>query len=40
MADPVAEAARLLDSIPGLTAWRRAIAGTALRHAVEQAGTA
>jgi carbon-monoxide dehydrogenase medium subunit len=40
MADPVAEAARILDGIPGLTAWRRAVAGTALRHAVEQAGAA
>jgi carbon-monoxide dehydrogenase medium subunit len=40
MADPVAEASRLLDGIPGLTAWRRAIAGTALRRAVELAGAA
>jgi aerobic carbon-monoxide dehydrogenase medium subunit len=40
MADPVTEAARILDGFPGLTAWRRAIAGTALRHAVELAGAA
>ena len=40
MADPVAEAARILDGFPGLTAWRRAIAATALRHAVEQAAAA
>jgi carbon-monoxide dehydrogenase medium subunit len=40
MADPVAEAARLLDGFPGLSAWRRAIAGAALRHAVELAGAA
>jgi carbon-monoxide dehydrogenase medium subunit len=40
MAAPMAEAARILDGIPGLTAWRRAVAGTALRHAVEQAGAA
>jgi carbon-monoxide dehydrogenase medium subunit len=40
MADPVAEAARLLDGFPGLTAWRRAIAATALRHAAELAGAA
>ncbi|MGZ3339775.1 MAG: FAD binding domain-containing protein [Reyranella sp.] len=39
-ADPAAEANRLLKSFPGLTAWRRAIAGAALRHAVEQAGGA
>jgi carbon-monoxide dehydrogenase medium subunit len=40
MADPVAEAARLLDGFPDLTAWRRAIAATALRHAVAQASAA
>jgi carbon-monoxide dehydrogenase medium subunit len=40
MADPVAEAARILDGFPGLTAWRRTIAGAALRHAVELAGVA
>ena len=40
MADPVAEAARILAGFPGLTAWRRAIAGTALRHAVELTGAA
>jgi carbon-monoxide dehydrogenase medium subunit len=40
MADPAAEANRLLDGFPGLTAWRRAIAGVALRHAVEQASAA
>jgi carbon-monoxide dehydrogenase medium subunit len=34
------EAARILDGFPGLTAGRRAIAGAALRHAVEQAGAA
>jgi hypothetical protein len=36
----VAEAARILDGFPGLTAWRRAIAATALRHAAELAGAA
>jgi aerobic carbon-monoxide dehydrogenase medium subunit len=40
MADPVAEAARLLDGFPDLTAWRRAVAATALRHAVAQASAA
>src|SRR5260370_29900787 len=40
MADPGGETARLLDGLSGLTAWRRAIAGTALRHAVELAGAA
>jgi carbon-monoxide dehydrogenase medium subunit len=40
MADPVAEAVRLLDGFPDLTAWRRAIAATALRHAVAQASAA
>jgi len=40
MADPVAETARLVERFPGLTVWRRTIAGTALRHAVELAGAA
>jgi carbon-monoxide dehydrogenase medium subunit len=40
MADPVAEAVRLLDGFPDLTAWRRAIAATALRHSVAQASAA
>jgi carbon-monoxide dehydrogenase medium subunit len=38
MSDPGAEAARILDAVPGLTAWRRAIAETALRNAVEMVG--
>jgi carbon-monoxide dehydrogenase medium subunit len=37
MGDPLAEAARIVSGIPGLTAWRRAIAETALRRAVEMA---
>jgi carbon-monoxide dehydrogenase medium subunit len=37
MADPAAETAHLLDDMPGLAPWRRAIAETALSHAVERA---
>ena len=40
MRDPAAEAARIVDGVPGLTAWRRAIAETALRRAVEMANDA
>jgi len=37
--DPATEAARLVAGVAGLTAWRRAIAETALRRAVEMANT-
>lgn len=37
MADPAGEAARIVASVEGLTPWRRAVAETALRHAVEAA---
>jgi carbon-monoxide dehydrogenase medium subunit len=35
--DPVAEAARVVTAFPELSAWRRALAETALRRAVERA---
>jgi carbon-monoxide dehydrogenase medium subunit len=38
LANPAAEAGRILDGFPELTAWRRAVAETALRNAVEMAG--
>ena len=38
MADPSAEAARIVAGFPGLTAWRHALAETALRRAVEMVG--
>jgi carbon-monoxide dehydrogenase medium subunit len=38
MKDPVAEAARIANGFPALTAWRRAVAEAALRRAVEMAG--
>jgi len=37
MKDPVAEAARIVTAFPDLGAWRRALAETALRRAVERA---
>ena len=37
MREPAAEAARIVAGVPGLTAWRRALAETALRRAVEMA---
>jgi len=37
--DPATEAAHLVAGVAGLTAWRRAIAETALRRAVEMANT-
>jgi carbon-monoxide dehydrogenase medium subunit len=37
LSDPAAEAARIVAGFPGLTAWRRALAETALRRAVEMA---
>jgi len=37
LSDPVSEAARIINGFPQLTAWRRAIAEAALRHAVEMA---
>jgi len=40
MKDPAAEAARIVKGFPDLAPWRRAIAGAALRHAVEQARAA
>jgi carbon-monoxide dehydrogenase medium subunit len=38
--DPVAEPARIVTAFPELGAWRRALAETALRRAVEMAGGA
>jgi carbon-monoxide dehydrogenase medium subunit len=38
--DPVAEATRIVAAFPELDAWRRALAETALRRAVERAGGA
>ena len=37
MREPAAEAARIVAGVPGLTAWRRALAETALRRAAEMA---
>ena len=37
LADPQAEAVRIVDGVEGLTGWRRALAETALRRAVEMA---
>jgi aerobic carbon-monoxide dehydrogenase medium subunit len=37
LGDPAAEAVRIVADIPGLTAWRRALAEAALRHAAERA---
>ena len=37
MRDPTAEATRIVAGVAGLTAWRRALAETALRRAVEMA---
>jgi carbon-monoxide dehydrogenase medium subunit len=37
--DPAAEASRLVAGFSGLTPWRRALAETALRRAVERANT-
>jgi carbon-monoxide dehydrogenase medium subunit len=39
ISDPAAEASRLVAGLPGLTPWRRALAETALRRAVEMAST-
>jgi len=36
--DPAGEAARIADGVPGLPPWRRALAETALRRAVEKLG--
>jgi aerobic carbon-monoxide dehydrogenase medium subunit len=38
MRDPLAEAARIVAGVAGLTAWRRALAETALRRAAGMAG--
>ena len=38
MKDPAAEAVRIASAFPELTAWRRAVAETALRRAAERAG--
>src|SRR5205814_10731061 len=40
MEKPAAEAVRIANSFPELTAWRRALAETALRRAVERVGRA
>jgi carbon-monoxide dehydrogenase medium subunit len=37
LSDPATEAARIVNGFPELTAWRRALAETALRRAVEMA---
>ena len=38
--DPVSEARRIVDRVAGLAPWRRAIAETALRRAVERMAAA
>jgi carbon-monoxide dehydrogenase medium subunit len=38
--DPIAEASRIADSVPGLSPWRRALAEAALRRAVQRMAAA